>query len=112
LGKCHDAKLLGAIHTSNAGIPTVAIYYASEAPPGNEIHDLREERLADIHAGQFNRNGRRRQGTLEFEQVSWRRLILQEVGVRHFKSTAHKIDRKASWILGFSDMTNDLTGQQ
>jgi hypothetical protein len=50
--------------------------------------------------------------TLEFEQVSLGRLILQEVRVRHFKSTAHKIDGKASWILGFSDMTNDLTGQQ
>jgi hypothetical protein len=39
------------------------------------------------------------------------RLVLQEVGVRDFKSTVCKIDRKALCILGFSDMTNDLTGQ-
>jgi hypothetical protein len=50
LSKRHDAKLLGAVHTSNAGIPSIVIYYAAEAPPGNEIHDLREQRLADIHA--------------------------------------------------------------
>jgi hypothetical protein len=49
LGKCHDAKLLGAIHPSNAAIPSMVIDYTAEAPPRNEIHDLREQRLADIH---------------------------------------------------------------
>jgi hypothetical protein len=50
LGKRHDAKLLGAIHASDAGVAAMVIDDAAEAPPRNEIHDLREERLTDIHA--------------------------------------------------------------
>jgi hypothetical protein len=119
LGKRHDAKLLGAIHTSNAGIPSIAIYDAAEAPPWNEIHDLCEERLADIHSvspraltpGNSTKIGARGKALWEFGQASRRRLILQEVVVRDFKSTAHEIERNALQILGFSNLTDDLTGQ-
>jgi hypothetical protein len=69
LGERHDTKLLGAIHASNAGIPAIAIDYSAEAPPRNEIHDLREERLADIHADQFNRNARLRRGPMGIRSV-------------------------------------------
>ena len=50
LGERHDTKLLGAIHASDAGVASMVIDDAAEAPPRNEIHDLREERLTDIHA--------------------------------------------------------------
>ncbi len=50
MGKGHDAELLGAIHATDAGVAVMVIDYAAEAPPRNEIHDLREKRLTDIHA--------------------------------------------------------------
>jgi len=68
--------------------------------------------LPTFMPGSSTKMGAGVRATQESEQVSFSRLILQEVGVRHFKSTAHKIDGKASWTLGFSDMASDSTGQQ
>ena len=49
LRKRHDAKLLGARHAAHARVARVAFYNARKARPWDELHDLREERLADIH---------------------------------------------------------------
>jgi hypothetical protein len=39
-------------------------------------------------------------------------MLLQESLVRHFKSTARQSGRNPLQILGFSELTIDLTGQQ
>jgi hypothetical protein len=46
-----------------------------------------------------------------FNQVSRRLSFLQDSIDRHFKSTARQIGRDPLQIQGFSEMTNDLTGQ-
>ena len=50
LRKCHDAKLLRAAQSANPGIARVSIHNARKARPRNELHQLRKQRLADIHA--------------------------------------------------------------
>ncbi len=47
----HDAKLLGATEVSYPVIAAVAIHDAMEGFPRQKVHDLREQRLAEIHAG-------------------------------------------------------------
>ncbi len=42
-------KLLGAGHAAHPGIARVAIDYAGKARPRDKVHDLCEQRLADIH---------------------------------------------------------------
>jgi hypothetical protein len=46
-----------------------------------------------------------------FNQASERLSFLQDSIDRHFKSTAPQIGRNPLQILGFSELTNDLTGQ-
>ena len=50
LGKCHHATLLGAAHAVHPGIAAVTIHDACKTRPRNKPHDLRKQRLADIHA--------------------------------------------------------------
>ena len=45
----HNAKLLGATETARPVIAAVAVHDAMERLPWQEIHDLREQRLAEIH---------------------------------------------------------------
>ncbi len=49
LGKSHDAKLLRASQAPHARVAAIARHYARKACPWNELHDLREQGLADIH---------------------------------------------------------------
>ncbi len=49
LGKGHDAKLLGAAQATHARIAAIASHDSRKACPWNELHDLREQSLADIH---------------------------------------------------------------
>src|SRR5262249_61463089 len=49
LRESHDAKLLGATETARPVITAVTIYDAMESLPWQEIHDLREQGLAEVH---------------------------------------------------------------
>lgn len=49
LGKSHDAKLLRASQAAYARVAAIARHDARKACPWNELHDLREQGLADIH---------------------------------------------------------------
>ena len=49
LGKSHDAKLLRASQAPHARVAAIARHDARKACPWNELHDLREQGLADIH---------------------------------------------------------------
>src|SRR5439155_22438630 len=49
LSKRHDAKLFGATHAAHSRIARIAIHDACETRPGDKLHNLREQRLADIH---------------------------------------------------------------
>jgi len=49
LGKSHDAKLLGVCQAPHARVAAIARHDARKACPWNELHDLREQGLADIH---------------------------------------------------------------
>jgi len=66
LRKGHDAKLLGATEASYPVIAAVAIHDAMEGLPRQEVHDLREQRLAEIHTG----SGLSKPGTLPQKAVS------------------------------------------
>ena len=45
----HGAELLGARQRAHARIAAMALHDASEAGPRDELHDLREQGLADMH---------------------------------------------------------------
>lgn len=47
--KRHDAKLFGAVHAAYPGVSTVALHDTRKARPWNKLHELRKQRLADIH---------------------------------------------------------------
>src|SRR3989304_5890500 len=47
----HDAKLLGTTEASYPVIAADAIHDAMEGLPRQKVHDLREQRLAQIHIG-------------------------------------------------------------
>jgi len=49
LRKSHHPKLLGARQRTHTRVSVVTRNDASEACPRYEIHDLREQGLADIH---------------------------------------------------------------
>ena len=49
LGESHDAKLIGATEGSYPVIAAVTIHDAMEGLPRQEVHDLREQRLASVH---------------------------------------------------------------
>ena len=49
LCKSHDAKLLRASQAPHARVAAIARHDARKACPWNELHDLREQGLADIH---------------------------------------------------------------
>ena len=49
LGKSHDAKLLGASQASHARVAAIAGHDARKACAWNELHNVREQGLADIH---------------------------------------------------------------
>jgi hypothetical protein len=49
LSKSHDAKLLRASQAPHARVAAIAGHDARKACPWNELHDLREQGLADIH---------------------------------------------------------------
>ena len=49
LSKSHDAKLLRASQAPHARVAAIARHDARKACPWNELHDLREQGLADIH---------------------------------------------------------------
>ena len=51
LRKSHHSKLLAARQRTRPRIPVVTRNDASKACPRYEVHDLREQRLADIHGG-------------------------------------------------------------
>ena len=46
----HGAKLLWAAQAAHAEIAAIARHDARKAGPGNEFHDLREQRLAHVHS--------------------------------------------------------------
>ena len=50
LRKGHGAELLWTAQAAHAGIATVACHDARQAGPGNEFHDLHEQRLAHVHS--------------------------------------------------------------
>ena len=49
LRKRHHAELLGAIHPTYPGVARVAFDHSRKARPRHKLHDLREQRFADIH---------------------------------------------------------------
>ncbi len=49
LRKRHGAELLGARPRAHTGVAAMALHDASEAGPRDELHDLREQGLADVH---------------------------------------------------------------
>jgi len=53
LRKSNCAKLLGAWQRAYSRVPAVTRNDAPEARPRYEVHDLREQHLADIHANFF-----------------------------------------------------------
>src|SRR5487761_2469259 len=72
LGERHDAKLLSAIHTPDAGVTGITVHNTVKARPRNEVHHLSENRLADVHAispgsGASIQGGIRRKGRLAFQ---------------------------------------------
>lgn len=49
LRKCHDAELLGTGHRLDVAIAVVAIDDAMKRLPGQKVHELSEQRLAEVH---------------------------------------------------------------
>jgi hypothetical protein len=50
LRKSHDAKQVRAAQRTNAGIALVSLDDSPEGLPRHELHDLRKQRLAHVHA--------------------------------------------------------------
>ena len=46
----HGAELLGATQTAHAGIAAITRHDARKAGPRHELHELREQRLAQVHS--------------------------------------------------------------
>lgn len=46
----HGAELLWATQAAHSGISTIAIHDARKTGPRNELHNLREQRLAQVHS--------------------------------------------------------------
>ena len=49
LRKSHGAELLGATQTAHPGIAAITRHDARKASPWHELHELREQRLAQVH---------------------------------------------------------------
>ena len=56
LRKGHHAELLGAGHGLHVAIALPAIDNAMEGLPGQEVHELSEQRLANVHGGLREKN--------------------------------------------------------
>jgi hypothetical protein len=50
LGEGHDAKDLGAAQGAHSGVSAMPLDDPPERLPWHELHDLREQRLACVHA--------------------------------------------------------------
>jgi hypothetical protein len=50
LSEGHGTELLWATQTAHSGIAAIAIHDARKTGPRNELHDLREQRLAHVHS--------------------------------------------------------------
>src|ERR1019366_5358162 len=50
LRESHGTELLGARQAAHSGIAAIACHDACKAGPRNELHDLREQRLAQVHS--------------------------------------------------------------
>ena len=46
----HGAELLGAIQDTHAGIATIALDNSRETGPRHKLHELREQRFAQVHS--------------------------------------------------------------
>ena len=82
LRKGHHAELIGACHGLYVAIAIVAIDDAMEGLPGEEVHQLSEQRLADVHGSlrkknrktartAFRRSNRRHPSLLGILRQSW-----------------------------------------
>ena len=81
----HDAKLLGATEAARPVIAAVTIDDAMEGLPRQEVHDLREQHLAEVHGD----SGVAKPGTLA------------QNGHLRSKSETPLVTRKASPLLAF-----------
>jgi hypothetical protein len=50
LSKSHGTELFGATQTEDAGIAAITCHDSSEAGPWQKFHQLREQRLAQVHS--------------------------------------------------------------
>src|ERR1700751_5386074 len=96
LCKSHHAKLLGARQCTYPRIPVVTRNNPSEACPRYEVHDLREQRLADIH-GSFSGLGTRKHRENQPSRSSRNQI---------------EMDLRCCYAMLFSHKTLVLTGRQ